>query len=67
MDDGQFTYMTADWLLGHEKFIEKFLDGGNPLPEKGGYSDPAGRAGGSFVPGAEAVSYTHLDVYKRQN
>ena len=25
MDDGQFTYMTADWLLGHEKFIEKFL------------------------------------------
>lgn len=25
MDDRQFTYMTEDWLLGHEKFIEKFL------------------------------------------
>lgn len=25
MDDRQFTYMTTDWLLGHEKFIEKFL------------------------------------------
>ena len=25
MDDRQFTYMTADWLLGHERFIEKFL------------------------------------------